>query len=67
MIRTLLLALGLAPSPVNPKVVKLATTDTLLDEFRRRFAGDEKWMNCLFRNFFLRPTVARAREQPSGP
>jgi hypothetical protein len=25
MIRTLLLALGLAPSPVNPKVVKLAT------------------------------------------
>jgi len=44
-----------------------ARTDTLLDDFRRRIAGDEKWMNSLFKNFFLRPTVARTREQPSCP
>ena len=44
-----------------------ARTDTLLDDFRRRIARDEKWMNYLFKNFFLRPTVARTREQPTCP
>jgi cyclase len=33
-----------------------------LDDYRGRLAGNEKWMNWMFRNFFLRPTVARAFE-----
>jgi glyoxylase-like metal-dependent hydrolase (beta-lactamase superfamily II) len=43
-----------------------------LDDYRRRLAGDEKWMNWMFQNFFLRPTVtrafeaARAGEEPAG-
>lgn len=34
-----------------------------LDDDRRRLAGDEKWMNYLFRSYFLHPVVARAYEE----
>jgi glyoxylase-like metal-dependent hydrolase (beta-lactamase superfamily II) len=34
-----------------------------LDDERRTMTGDEKWMNYLFRNFFLGPVVQRAYEQ----
>jgi cyclase len=34
-----------------------------LDDVRRQVAGDEKWMNFLFRRFFVRPAVRSAFEQ----
>jgi cyclase len=34
-----------------------------LDEVRRQVTGDEKWMNFLFRSFFVRPAVQAAFEQ----
>ncbi len=34
-----------------------------LERDRREMAGDEKWMNYLFRNFFLVPVAQRAYEQ----
>jgi glyoxylase-like metal-dependent hydrolase (beta-lactamase superfamily II) len=34
-----------------------------LDDERRAMTADEKWMNYLFRNFFLAPVVQRAYEQ----
>jgi cyclase len=34
-----------------------------LDDVRRRVAGDEKWMNFLFRRFFVGPAVQSAFEQ----
>lgn len=39
-----------------------------LEDDRRRIAGDEKWMIYMFRQFFLRPAVARAFEmaRPAG-
>jgi glyoxylase-like metal-dependent hydrolase (beta-lactamase superfamily II) len=37
-----------------------------LDDERRVMTGDEKWMNYLFRNFFLGPVVQRAYEQATG-
>jgi cyclase len=33
-----------------------------LDDVRRQVTQDEKWMNFLFRNFFVRPAVAAAFE-----
>jgi glyoxylase-like metal-dependent hydrolase (beta-lactamase superfamily II) len=40
-----------------------------LDDVRRPVAGDEKWMNFLFRRFFLAPAVQSAFEQkaPTPP
>jgi cyclase len=34
-----------------------------LDDVRRQVTGDEKWMNFLFRSFFVRPAVQAAFEQ----
>jgi glyoxylase-like metal-dependent hydrolase (beta-lactamase superfamily II) len=34
-----------------------------LDDERRRVTADEKWMNSMFRSFFLEPAVRRAYEQ----
>ncbi len=34
-----------------------------LDDVRRQVAGHEKWMNYLFRNFFVRPAVTAAFQQ----
>jgi glyoxylase-like metal-dependent hydrolase (beta-lactamase superfamily II) len=34
-----------------------------LDDDRRAIAGDEKWLNYLFRTFFLGPVVQRAYDQ----
>jgi cyclase len=35
----------------------------MLDDVRRQVTGDEKWMNFLFRSFFVRPAVQAAFEQ----
>jgi cyclase len=37
-----------------------------LDDVRRSVTHDEKWMNFLFRSFFLRPAVTAAFEQADG-
>jgi glyoxylase-like metal-dependent hydrolase (beta-lactamase superfamily II) len=37
-----------------------------LDDVRLRITKDEKWMNFLFRSFFLRPAVQAALEQAGG-
>jgi cyclase len=37
-----------------------ALTTITLDDVRRRVTGDEKWMNFLFRSFFVRPAVQAA-------
>ncbi len=34
-----------------------------LEEHRRGFAGDEKWMNWMFTNFFARPATTAAYQQ----
>jgi hypothetical protein len=36
-----------------------------LDDVRRQVTGDEKWMNFLWRSFFVRPAVTAAFEQAS--
>jgi hypothetical protein len=33
----------------------------------RAMTGDEKWMNYMFRSFFVRPAVQRAYEQADPP
>jgi hypothetical protein len=38
----------------------------MLDDERQALTSDEKWMNYLFRNFFLGPVVQRAYEQAKG-
>jgi glyoxylase-like metal-dependent hydrolase (beta-lactamase superfamily II) len=42
-----------------------ARADTTLGGYRRAIAGDDKWMNYLFENFFLRPVVGRLSAPPS--
>jgi len=37
-----------------------------LDDLRLRLTGDEKWLNYMFRSFFVRPAVRRAHEQAGG-
>jgi glyoxylase-like metal-dependent hydrolase (beta-lactamase superfamily II) len=37
--------------------LEAALTTITLDDVRRRVTGDEKWMNFLFRSFFVRPAV----------
>jgi hypothetical protein len=34
-----------------------------LDDVRRSVTREEKWMNFLFRNFFVRPAVQAAYEE----
>jgi cyclase len=36
-----------------------------LDDVRRQVTKDEKWMNFLFRNFFVRPAVVSAFQAPT--
>ena len=40
-----------------------ALESVTLDDVRRQVTGDEKWMNFLFRRFFVRPAVTAAFEQ----
>jgi cyclase len=40
--------------------LKAALRTITLDDVRRRVTRDEKWMNFLFRNFFVRPAVVSA-------
>jgi glyoxylase-like metal-dependent hydrolase (beta-lactamase superfamily II) len=40
--------------------LRSALTTITLDDVRRRVTGDEKWMNFLFRSFFVRPAVQAA-------
>ena len=37
-----------------------------LPEFRKRLAGDDKWLNYLFTRFFLNPAVRRAYAEATG-
>ena len=37
--------------------------EVMLDTFRERMAGEEKWLNTLFRQFFKVPVVARYIEE----
>ena len=37
-----------------------------LDDVRRSITKDEKWMNFLFRSFFVRPAVQAVYEQAVG-
>ena len=43
--------------------LKTAQEKITLDDVRLKVTKDEKWMNFLFRSFFLRPAVAAAYEQ----
>jgi cyclase len=43
--------------------LKTAQEKITLDDVRMRVTRDEKWMNFLFRSFFVRPAVAAAYEQ----
>jgi glyoxylase-like metal-dependent hydrolase (beta-lactamase superfamily II) len=38
-----------------------------LEDARRQVTGDEKWMNFLFRNFFVRPAVMSAFQEAKRP
>jgi glyoxylase-like metal-dependent hydrolase (beta-lactamase superfamily II) len=38
-----------------------------LDDLRLRLTGDAKWLNYMFRSFFVRPAVRRAHEQARAP
>ena len=43
--------------------VEAALRTVTLDDLRRSVTKDEKWMNLLFRSFFVRPAVQAAFEQ----
>jgi hypothetical protein len=43
--------------------VKRAVT---LPDFERQIAGGDKWLDAMFRGFFVGPSVARAYEEAKG-
>jgi glyoxylase-like metal-dependent hydrolase (beta-lactamase superfamily II) len=45
------------------KTIEQVRATVKLPEFRASVAGDDKWLNSMFSNFFLNPTVTRAYEE----
>ncbi|HET6230279.1 MAG TPA: MBL fold metallo-hydrolase [Longimicrobiaceae bacterium] len=58
---------GTASAKARGETAEQAAREVTLEADRRAIAGDDKWMNVLFRQFFLAPAVARAYAEAPAP